>query len=406
VRAGVITALLLAAPSLWAAKLTIGPYVQDVGADRFVVAFETDVEANGVVEVGSARVSTHGTRHEAEVDALHADTRYKYRVFVDGVAAGGGEVATAPSSPRPFTFLVYGDTREGAADERRVAAAMLAENADFALHTGDLTRNGADEESWRHFFAEEKPLLASLPVFAAVGNHELYKDETGEHFRRYFVLPDEGRERRYYQFRWAGAQFIALDGNGRFDEQTRWLRETLSRAQAEGIQHVFVFLHQPPFSTGGHCGAAVLEKEWVELFERYRVRAVFGGHDHCYERLERRGIRYFVSGGGGAEVYDERDDCPSYDYVARKVYTAAHHYVRVRVTGDTADVTAVQVSAEGGPPLDAVRLGAHEALVEGEAPPLVDDRWFGNFPRRWTLYGAGFGLLMVAGGFLRRRRPR
>jgi hypothetical protein len=396
-------ALLLLAPAAFAARVTVGPYLQDASKDGFVVAFETDVEAHAAVEVGAQRVATHGKHHEARITGLRPGGRYPYRLLVDDVASGGGEGRTAPDEDRPFTFLVYGDTREGGDVEVKVAQLMLKEGADFAVHTGDLVRDGADEEAWTRFFVNEAPLLASVPVFPAVGNHELYKDDNAENFRRFFVLPDHGRERRYYRFRWGRVEMVALDGNGNFDEQARWLDEGVRKAEADGIKHVFVYLHQPPFSTGGHCGAALLERDWVDLFEHHPVvRAVFGGHDHCYERLERNGVRYFVTGGGGTRVYPEATACPSYDYAARKSYLATHHFIRVKVAGDAVEIAALPLE---GAPLDEVKFTSAERLpVADGTPPLVDDRLLGQLPRNYVIYGAAFGVLLIAGSFLRKRR--
>ena len=388
-----------------AARVTIGPYLQDVRPDSFVVAFETDVETHAAVEVGAARVATHGTRHEARVTGLHPGVRYKYHLVLDDVESGGGEALTAPppDGDKPFSFLVYGDTR-GGDDEAQIVALMRGESADLVLNTGDMVRTGDDEAAWRHFFEMESSLMSSMPLYPAAGNHELYKDPNADHFRRFFVLPDDGRARRYYHFRWGRAvEFVALDGNGNFDEQARWLENLIRKAEADGVRHLFVWMHQPPFSTGGHCGAAIAEQDWVDLFEHHPiVRAVFGGHDHCYERLERNGVRYFVSGGAGAHVYPEATACPSYDYAARKFYVATHHYVRVQVSGEDVEVTALPLA---GAPLDQVRLSSRELRVaSADAPPLVDDRLFGSLPRNYMIYGSGFGLLLILGGFLRRRR--
>jgi hypothetical protein len=241
-------------------------------------------------------------------------------------------------------------------------------------------------------------------VYASLGNHELYKDPTASNFKRFFVLPDEGRDKHYYRFRWGRSiELVALDGNANFDQQARWLSDGLRKAQAEGVKHVFIWLHQPPFSTGGHCGAAVAQKDWVDLYERYPiVRAVFGGHDHCYQRLERNGVRYFVTGGGGTKVYPEATACPSFDYEARKMYVAQHHYMRVKVAGDQVEVAAVPLE---GPLIDELKF-TRDRLVASAATPLVDDRLFGGVPRNYVLYGAGFGALLIAGSFLRRRRVR
>jgi hypothetical protein len=163
---------------------------------------------------------------------------------------------------------------------------------------------------------------------------------------------------------------------------------------------VFVLVHQPPFSVGGHCGAALAEADWVGLFERHRVSAVFAGHDHAYERMERGGVRYFVSGGGGAPVYPERPDCATYDRAARRVYAGRHHYLRVRVIDDAVEVTAVPVGGPPGePPLDVVRFDRRPMLAS-TAPPLVAE----ISPVRPALLALGILALVTLSGRVVRRR--
>src|SRR5581483_6785284 len=126
--------------------------------------------------------------------------------------------------------------------------------------------------------------------------------------------------------------------------------------------------------------------------ERHQVRAVFAGHDHCYERLERLGVRYFITGGAGAPLYDERQSCPGYDHAARRIYAAEHHWVRVRVRGEEVEVAALRLD---GSAIETVRYSAHDLVARGPAPPLVDDRLIGGGPiaggaldvlgSRWTL---------------------
>jgi hypothetical protein len=396
-----------------AARITLGPYVQDVQKDGFTVAYETDAPAEGVVVAGGARVVTHGTRHEAEVRGLAAGTRYPYQVRVGGALEASGEVATF-STGGTLRFDVFGDTRDDSIGHA-LAAKLVSDAPDLLIGTGDLVHRGSDEAAWSAFFSSEEPILRSVPLYPAAGNHELYGDEEGAHYRRYFVLPEDGRDRRYYSFVAGPARFIALDGNAITpsldDPQTRWLERTLKKSAQAGERHVFVFLHQPPFSTGGHCGAAPAEAAWVALFERYRVRAVFAGHDHAYERLERNGIHYFVSGGGGAPLYPERPSCPAYDRAAQRRYLPVHHYLRVRVSGDEVEVAAIPI--EGGAPLEVTRFSAGEKLDAGLAPPLVDDRLIKSrlaraaidtTRRRWPMVLALLLLLVGAASLLGRRR--
>jgi hypothetical protein len=86
-----------------------------------------------------------------------------------------------------------------------------------------------------------------------------------------------------------------------------------------------------------------------------RIRAkvvVFNGHIHNYERFERRGVEYVITGGGGAEPYpllfrghaDLYQDTgfPVYHYLTLEVSNHQLHAVMWKVT----DPDAGTLSAE------------------------------------------------------------
>jgi len=406
VRAVVVGALtacwsLLACGIARAEPLVVGPYVQDVRGDGFTVVFETAADVAAETRAGEVRVTTRGTHHEAIVRGLPAATRAKYRVTIGGADAGGGEVVL-PDAARPLTFLVYGDTRNGGPVGVALAKLAVEQSPDLVLYTGDIVPDGSSERGWATFFADERALLADVPLYPTLGNHEIFHDEGAVHFRRYFALPDDGRQKLYYHFRFGPAEFIVLDGNAPSAAQTAWLRATLDAADAQHTPHVFVLVHQPPLSLGDHCGSALDEADWLTLFEQHHVRAVFAGHDHAYERMERRGVRYFVSGGGGAPVYREKS-CAAFDRAAKRSYRSVHHLLRVRVEGTNVEVTALAVG--DGAPIDQVRFGAGEPAFAMDAPPLhpASEARAGAPP--WTLAG-GAMIFVLLGVAIRRRRVR
>ena len=56
---------------------------------------------------------------------------------------------------------------------------------------------------------------------------------------------------------------------------------------------------------------------------------MFGGHEHLYERISpQKGIRYFVSGGGGRNLYRFRRS--DFDEVG----ISQHHFMVVQIDGD------------------------------------------------------------------------
>jgi hypothetical protein len=365
-------ALLASLGACWAAPIEVGPFLQNVRTDGVTVVWETAAPSEGLVVVstpaGERRFpSARGAHHEVHVSGL-SPGRYHYHVESEGAVSADAELATAETGDH-FTFLVYGDNRDRDSEHAEVIHAMAEEQADLLIQTGDMTGDASKEELWRRFFAIEAPLLASVPMYPAIGNHELLNDPLLVHFHRYFappeLVPDHVDNERYYSFRYANALFVALDGNQSHSQvQADWLTHTLDEAAGDpAIAHVFVFFHQPPFSVGDFCGSAAEQGLWVPEFERRKVRAVFTGHDHSYQHLERNGVRYFVSGGGGAPLHRESPSCPAYDRHAIKLFRGVYHFLRVRVRGAEAVLDAI---AADGSAIEHVVL--HEPLPADATP--------------------------------------
>jgi acid phosphatase type 7 len=87
--------------------------------------------------------------------------------------------------------------------------------------------------------------------------------------------------------------------------QNQWLKETLSKYQDDGaISFVVVFLHHPPYTNSKtHKPDKLAQDNFVRLLEASsKVKFVFSGHVHSYERFRVNGINYIVTGGGGAPL--------------------------------------------------------------------------------------------------------
>jgi hypothetical protein len=119
------------------------------------------------------------------------------------------------------------------------------------------------------------------------------------------------------------------------------------------VGHIFIVDHQPAFAVGDLCGSAVHQGAWMHAIASPKVRAVFSGHVHAYEHLERAGVRYFVTGGAGAPLDRRLDDCDSYNERALVVYRPVPHYLRVRVQGLLVVLDAISTN---GSLIDNVRL--------------------------------------------------
>ena len=332
-----------------------GPYLQDLAPRSITVMWQLEVPAAAKLTVegpgGTRTQDVDASRiTEATITGLEPATRYRYKVE----AAGGtwtGEFATAPEigADVPITFVVIGDTRSGTDAHGRVIERMSQEVPDFVLGTGDMVDEGHRQDQWQQFFDVENRMLRDNVYFPALGNHDRQgRGRTADTYRAYFSVPENGGEtERYYAFTHASSRFLILDSNEysfALTDQTAWIeRELIAARQDPAIKHIFAVMHHPPFSISLHGGNRDLRERWTPLFEKYNVSAVFSGHDHVYERAEWNGIRYFVTGGGGAPLYARRPRPEAIDAEATKKYERVYHYLRVTVTGNRIDVTGVRV---------------------------------------------------------------
>jgi predicted phosphodiesterase len=335
-------------------KMLKGPYLQDLAPSSITVMWQMDelapakliVEGPGgerTQDVAPARIA------EARVEGLSPSSRYRYRVIV-GDEVWRGEFATAPPEGKdvPFSFVVVGDSRGGAAQHRRVVQRMSREVPDFVLGTGDMVDEGYRQDQWQEFFDVENEMLRDNVYFPALGNHDRQgRGRTADTYRSYFSVPENGNDtERYYAFTYGSSRVIVLDSNAysfALTDQTSWLeRELVAARQDRSIRHIFVVMHHPPFSISLHGGNQDLRERWTPLFEQYEVTAVFSGHDHVYSRAEHHNVHYFVTGGGGAPLYPRRPRSNPIDLAAVKKFERVLHYLRVTVTGNRLEVTAVR----------------------------------------------------------------
>lgn len=300
------------------------------------------------------------TLHHVYLPDLRPGTKYAYRIILgNGDRTPLGHFETPPVGFSPFTFLVYGDTRTFYGRHAIVAKRMATDIAAFVVHTGDLVESPTRAD-WDAFFSSGRELFLSKLFFPVIGNHER------NHLSYYqlFELPGAGGKagKQWWSLRWGDVLLVGLDSNTQYlgftglREETHWLEETLSQE----ARFKFVFFHHPLFSSdlyyGGNEGLAKL---WHPVFVRNGVTAVFCGHVHAYEHIERDGVHYFTTGGGGAPAY------PLGEPVEGTVYAAAGvlHYLRISVEEDAVQVEMI--------PVAEVPLGEEEGKVkELDGEPL------------------------------------
>lgn len=290
-------------------SVVLGPWVGDVGPDRFRVRWETSGPVPTRLWWGEERDcptllggAEPVTRHDVLVPGLRPGIVYWYRLEGDGEAGEAIPVRTPPETPRSLRLAVVGDTHSADGVHARVVGEILREHPDLLVHTGDLSLRPGKREGnvEKEFFRVEGPLLRSVPIHPVLGNH----DGNGFRFVELFVPPYGPGVATYYLVRRGPLALVALDTNESVEAgstQGLWLARTLESLAADaGVVFRVVAMHWGPFESGsGHGSNLEVRDALVPLFERYGVDLVFSGHDHAFERSTVHGIRYVLTGGGG-----------------------------------------------------------------------------------------------------------
>ncbi len=367
----VLAAALISAEAM-AASIVIGPIIRDVGPDRVVIGFQTDVPVAASIEIGTTDAygtviaSSSGTTwHSVQVTGLLAKSMRHYRVLLNGVPSGrAGTFVTAPAAPEPFTFLLYGDTRSNPEAHALVVSRMLEHPAAFAINTGDLVENGSSTAMWTQFTSTVSSLVGDMALLAVVGNHDLDGDGPPDSFLQYAGPPTSAADPKTYGiFDYAGVRLILLDRfyaavidsncyamTGSFEycmnsTQRAWLLAQLGAARDDPtVRHVLIVVHEGPYSSKpGRIGSTEMRLLLNDM-ARSKVRMILSGHDHYYEHgIAGNGLHYVVSGGGGAPLYEtepsEGPDVPPHKVL---MSTSTYNFQRVIVNGDSFEITSYQ----------------------------------------------------------------
>ncbi len=264
-----------------------------------------------------------GNVYKAIVTGLTPSTSRWYYVVSNDTQSPIGRFSTAPSGAEPYRFGVAGDNRTDATGHARVVQTALTFAPDFMLNTGDI----ADNRDYTEFFSIEKDLVRNSVLFPSPGNHD------GASLYQYgFDRPS------WYSFRWGNSLFLSISTDvehGSGSAQYQWVESQLAAAATDAsIDWVFAYHHYPVWSSGQHGNTASVSA-LNALYKQYGVDVVFNGHDHDYERIERDGVIYVVSGGGG--VSPRSMDTPVSGQV---VAESVRHVVIVDVNGSSLDLAA------------------------------------------------------------------
>lgn len=365
-----IPAILLTCVGAWATPYDCGPFLLQPGTETMTIVVDhaqpvdarlTWHRADGRGKKGVINSAT-SRHHIFTLDDLEPDTRYAYRLKGDGLDSGKREFRTLPEAPSSYRFITLGDVRS-LPDVWHAVSERIYENekeALFIVGTGDYPADGTQYSQWiDQFFSPARNLLASVPMWPSIGNHERTKqfavppsaaEEEDSHYFSLFELP--GNE-HWYRVDYRYVTLLIIDSNSQMQpghEQYEWLLEQL-RSPRE--RFTIAAFHHAPLTSGPHGRRHEdgTPREWpidqairfvVPLFEMYGVDLVLNGHDHLYERSVKDGVTYVVTGGGGAPLYKVN----SVENLYQQVAVSTNHYLAVDVSAAKLAMTAIDTEGE------------------------------------------------------------
>lgn len=216
-------------------------------------------------------------------------------------------------------IIVLGDTqrtswaeelwgREQNEQPRRQLMATIAaqEHPAFVVHLGDMVVSGASAFEWRYFDHLISPLTArGIRIRPLLGNHDYWGNDSVALERATTRQRFPELATRFYAATHRGLGLIWLDSNlrgRRGRAQARWYRATLAAFECSpSTRGVLVFTHHPPLTNGKgkHPEDYVVEQILPPFLQSPKARVLLSGHVHGYERFERAGKVFVVTGGAG-----------------------------------------------------------------------------------------------------------
>lgn len=262
--------------------------------------------------------------YEVTIIDLEPETIYEYRVInQDGSEASDYyEFKTMSSNDESHSLLYLADPQENAEIGYMAYAYSILSvleysdtDVDLAMFPGDVINDNDIRSQWNLFFKYSSMFCTSIPLVAAMGNHDMPDIDdplvNESEFDGYFNLPNNGptynsfdavegdaRESDFddgktYSFDYGAAHVVVINTEVYCDATTTcayndaenveilhdWIRADLESSDAAWN---IVLLHRGPYSLS--YNTYQVRNLLVPVLEECGVDLVLAGHDHQYSR--------------------------------------------------------------------------------------------------------------------------
>lgn len=237
--------------------------------------------------------------HNATAENLASDTTYYYQYTVNKVKSEIYSFRTG--TPELTTVLFVSDSQIGRSSGTQEeiyqndtygwtktldSAVSFNGNINFVLSSGDQVEDSFSEEQYTYF--ESPSILRSLPVAAAIGNHDFYTPNYRNHFNNpnsdTFSLFNWPAGKGYY-FEYNDVLFIVVDSNNFFPTANRRVIKNACKDYPDAKWRVLMMHHSPFDATGADDIANKFARGTVVPYiDEFDIDICISGHDHYYSR--------------------------------------------------------------------------------------------------------------------------
>lgn len=313
----------------WLSKTSIEPAVR-ISMNKDMTGATEFKGTQTATEVAETNLSYGYYANKVTVSNLAEETTYYYQVNKNGQWQDVVEFTTGDKDD--FSFLYVGDPQIGACKgqvssenetmSREIAARNDAFNwaetlknattahpeASFMVSAGDQVNTSTYEYEYAGFLNPKE--LMSLPIAAAIGNHDSGSIQYSYHFNNPNTFSSdqieytEGKTKAGsdYYYTYGDALFIMIDTNN-YNCATH--ENVIKKAIEENPDCTWKILtfHQDIYGSGHDHSASdgiILRTQLTPIIDRYDIDVVLQGHDHTYSRT------YQLSGDGKTHTaYDK-----------------------------------------------------------------------------------------------------
>lgn len=260
-----------------------------------------------------------------------------------------------------YYFSIFGDSRDGN-DIYSILQnrSVMVGKPLAAIHLGDMISTPKSSEQWPSFVSLTGTYFENQRFFPVIGNHDVEDARSHDLFMATFPQLDTPG----YEVENIGDCFCIILNSEDLEArpgvigptQLAWLQAQLSSEAAQKAPFRIVFVHRPPFPQHHHKDKPLQPSDTLhELFKKYKVTAVFAGHEHSYSRMEKDGIFYVISGGAGSPLHGDAGlDAAFYHYVQVSYLKTALQVRTIDHMGKVRDDFTIQLPTS--PSSAAVRI--------------------------------------------------